>query len=334
MGNPVAHNPLRTRADVERAACELISPLLPLMSEGRARLHLGDTGAVYPEAIAQMEAFARPLWAIIPMLAGDCAAVQPLWDAWCVGIVNGVDPAHPEYWGEVADYDQRLVEMAVFGLGMCLTPERFFFSLPKDAQANLYRWLDQINRHTMPQNNWIFFRVLVNIGFRACSLPYPAQQLENDLALIETHYEGDGWYFDYPTQRDYYTLWAFHYYGLVYSLAMKDADPARAETYRQRAVSIAPDFACWFDAGGSALPYGRSLTYRFAQSAFFSAAALAGAVSETVDYGVLKHLLLSNMRQWFQKPIFTRDGVLTIGYGYPDLLMAEGYNAPGSPYWA
>ena len=51
-------------------------------------------------------------------------------------------------------------------------------------------------------------------------------------------------------------------------------------------------------------------------------------------YGHMKHLLLSNLRKWFSKPIFTRDGVLTIGYGYPNLLMAEGYNAPGSPYWA
>ena len=27
-------------------------------------------------------------------------------------------------------------------------------------------------------------------------------------------------------------------------------------------------------------------------------------------------------------------GVLTIGYAYPNLHLAEGYNAPGSPYWA
>ena len=66
MGNAVQHNPLRTRADVERAALELIEPLVPLLSEGKARLHLGDTGAVYPDAIAEMEAFARPLWAIVP----------------------------------------------------------------------------------------------------------------------------------------------------------------------------------------------------------------------------------------------------------------------------
>ena len=51
MGNCVRENPLRTRADVERAAVQLIEPLIPLLSEGRARLHLGDTGAVYPPEI-------------------------------------------------------------------------------------------------------------------------------------------------------------------------------------------------------------------------------------------------------------------------------------------
>ncbi len=334
MGNPVAENPLRTRADVERAAAQLLEPLIPLMSPGKARLHLGDSGAVYPDSVTEMEAFARPLWAIVPMLAGRCAAVEPLWRAWREGIINGVDPSHPEYWGEAGDYDQRLVEMAVFGTGMCLAPKDFYLSLPETAQANLYRWLNQINLRDMPKNNWIFFRVLVNVGFRTCGLAYPAERLEADLAHIETHYEGDGWYFDYENQRDYYTFWAFHYYGLVYALAMKDADPARAETFRRRAAAVAGDYACWLDASGSALPYGRSLTYRFAQGAFFSAAALGGAVGGGVEYGMLKHLLLSNLRWWFGKPIFTRDGVLTIGYGYPDLLMAEGYNAPGSPYWA
>ena len=203
MGNCVKDNPLRTRADVERAAVALIEPLLPLLSPGKARLHLGDTGAVYPDDIAQMEAFARPLWAIVPMLAGGCASVGPLWDCWREGIIHGVDPDSPEYWGEVTDYDQRLVEMAVFGMGMALAPEAFFFSLPERTQAQLYRWLDQINRHDMPKNNWTFFRVLVNIGFETCGLPYPEDQMHRDFELIESHYEGDGWYFDYFNQREY-----------------------------------------------------------------------------------------------------------------------------------
>ena len=334
MGNCVSQNPLRSRADMERAAVQLIEPLIPLLSEGKARLHLGETGAVYPASIAEMEAFARPLWAIVPMLAGNCESVEPIWAHWREGIINGVNPEHPEYWGEVEDYDQRLVEMAVFGMGMALAPEKFFLSLPEEAQKNLWAWLDQINHHDMPKNNWTFFRVLVNMGFMICHQPYDADRLQKDFAMIEEHYEGDGWYFDYFNQREYYTMWAFHYYGLVYAKVMGASDPERSAEYIRRAQLMAPDFACWFDTEGEALAYGRSLTYRFAQGAFFAAQALAEAPCETVGYGVMKHLLLGNMRAWFKKPIFTRDGVLTIGYGYPNLLMAEGYNAPGSPYWA
>ncbi|MEG0995581.1 MAG: DUF2264 domain-containing protein, partial [Clostridia bacterium] len=334
MGNSVKNNPLRTRADVERAAVELIEPLLPILSEGCARLHLGDTGAAYPDDIAQMEAYSRVLWAIVPMLAGKCEGVEPLWEKWRQGLINGTNPQHPEYWGDVEDFDQRLVEMAVMGMGLCLAPQRFYFELPEDARRNVYRWLNQINDHDMPKNNWIFFRVLVNTGFLLCGLPYPKERMEADFALIETHYEGDGWYFDYFNQREYYTMWAFHYYGLIYAKVMKERDPERSQTYIDRAKRMAVDFASWFDRTGEALPYGRSLTYRFAQSAFYAALAFCEVETEAVDYGVMKHLLLSNLRKWFQKPIFTRDGVLTIGYGYPSLLMAEGYNAPGSPYWA
>jgi hypothetical protein len=32
--------------------------------------------------------------------------------------------------------------------------------------------------------------------------------------------------------------------------------------------------------------------------------------------------------------MFTESGLLSIGYAYPSLIMADRYNAPGSPYWA
>ena len=334
MSNPVQHNPLRTRDDVVKAVGELLEPLFPLFTEGNCGLHIGETGAVYTAEIAEMEGFARPLWAIIPMLLGQCETAETLFSHWKEGIINGVNPNHEGYWGEVVDYDQRLVEMAVFGMGMALTPDKFYFSLPKTAQENLYTWLNQINHHDIPKNNWIFFRVLVNMGFMVCGLNYSQKQLDEDLALIETHYDGDGWYNDYINQRDYYTLWAFHFYGLVYAHVMKEKDPERSQTFVERSKKAAPLFACWFDSTGEAIPYGRSLTYRFAQGAFFSALAWAEIETPEVDYGVMKHILLGHLRNWFKNPIFTRDGVLTIGYHYPNLLMAEGYNAPGGIYWA
>jgi hypothetical protein len=115
---------------------------------------------------------------------------------------------------------------------------------------------------------------------------------------------------------------------------MEKMDPERSKTYRERAWMMAKRFENWFSKDGEALPYGRSLSYRFAQSAFFGALPLGDSENGSEDWGIIKGMLLRNMRKWFSRPIFTQDGVLTIGYGYPNLIMAEGYNAPGSPYWA
>lgn len=42
----------------------------------------------------------------------------------------------------------------------------------------------------------------------------------------------------------------------------------------------------------------------------------------------MKGLIARHLRTWLKRPIFDRDHVLTIGYGYPNLTMAERYNAP------
>ena len=82
----------------------------------------------------------------------------------------------------------------------------------------------------------------------------------------------------------------------------------------------------------SAIPYGRSLTYRFAQCAFWGALAYSGVAA--LPWGQVKGLYLRNLRWWARQPIFTEAGLLSIGYRYPNLIMAEAYNAPGSPYFA
>lgn len=332
--NPVKNNPLRTREDLIRAAVQMMTPLRECLTPGKARMIVGEGSAHYPEDVAGMEGWSRVLWALVPMLVGKCPEAEPFWALWKEGLIHGTDPAHAEYWGDIHDSDQRMVEMAVLGVGLCFAPERFWQELTPPQRENLYAWLNQINRYDMPKNNWRFFRILVNIGFRKVGCPVSAERLKEDLDMMESHYVGDGWYFDYPTKRDYYTIWGFHFYSLVYTAAMGGEDPERCERMRQRARIIAPRFACWFDREGRALPYGRSLTYRFCQSSFWAAMAFAGVESPDISWGQMKHLLLGNLRWWLGMPIFDRGGALTVGYGYPNLCAAEGYNAPGSPYWA
>ena len=325
-------NPLRTRQDLVRAAEEILRPLTGCMTPGKARIYVGNGAAYYSEDVSGMECWSRALWALVPMLAGKCPEADDLWPLWREGMIHGTDPAHAEYWGDIGDSDQRMVEMAVMGCGLCFAPEAFLAPLACGQRENLFRWLDQINRHDMPKNNWRFFRVLVNIGFLKNGMPADGERLREDMDLMESHYTADGWYFDYPTKRDYYTLWGFHFYSLLYAALMEREDPDRCRRIRERAALIAPRFACWFDREGRGLPYGRSLTYRFCQASFWSALAFAD-VKCALRPGQIKHLLLNNLRFWLNRPIFDRGGALTVGYGYPNVCAAEGYNAQGSPYW-
>ena len=331
--NEIAANPLRTRQDMIRAAVQLIGPAARCLTPGRARMVAGYGSAHYPEDIAGMEGYSRILWALVPMLIGQCPEAEPYWALWREGLIHGTDPLHEEYWGDIGPYDQRMVEMAVIGTGLCFAPERFYDELTPAQRDNLIAWLNQINRHDMPRNNWRFFRILVNLGFRRVGRPFDEARMKEDLDLMESRYEGDGWYFDEPTQRDYYTLWGFHYYSLLYMLAMAEADPERCVRFAERARLIAPRFACWFDGEGRGLPYGRSLTYRFAQGSYWAVMALAGQTAPGLGWGELKGLTLRNLRWWLRQPILDVSGLLTVGYGYPNLCASEGYNAPGSPYW-
>lgn len=326
---PIQHPPLRTRRDVERALLQLLEPVRGRFTAGNAGLKLGGHAAHYGEHSAQMEGFSRMLWGLAPLWAGGGGENWlPLFRE---GLVNGTDPNHPACWGQPFDYDQKVVEMAAIATTLLLCGERMNFT-PREAE-NLHHWLAGAEGLELPRNNWLFFRVLAETAFRRMGWDWNEAQLQEDLARLDGWYLGDGWYCDgQPTQMDYYIPFGMHYYGLICAWAMERDDPGRARTFQERAARFAGDFLYWFEDGGRAVPFGRSLTYRFAQGAFFSALAFAGV--EGVPWGVMKSRVLGNLRDWFAQPIFDSGGLLTVGYSYPNLFMSEQYNAPGSPYWA
>ncbi|WP_261806309.1 DUF2264 domain-containing protein [Lapidilactobacillus luobeiensis] len=295
------------------------------------RFDFGTTATHYDENQIQIEAFLRQLWAIGP-LAGQHLVSAADWDFYADAIVHSVDPADPAYWGKVQDFDQLLVEMTPLAVTLIETKAQFWDRLAPRDQQNIYRWLDQINQVQVHPNNWRFFRVLVNVAFLKLGLPVDQEKMTADQNLLDTFYLKDGWYFDgNPHQQDYYIPWAFHYYGLLYAHYMGQEDPQRAKRYRQRAIAFARSFKYWFDRHGVAVAFGRSLIYRFAQSAFWSACVFANV--EAVPWAEMRTLLLGNLTDWSQRPIQKSDGILSLGYGYENFEMTEHYNGPGSPYW-
>ena len=131
-------NPLRTRQDLIRAADAILRPLTTCMTPGKARIYVGNGSAHYSEDVSGMDCWSRALWALVPMLAGGCPEAETLWPLWQEGLINGTDPDHEEYWGEIRNCDQRMVEMAVIGCGLCFAPEYFWDPMSDPQPGTFY----------------------------------------------------------------------------------------------------------------------------------------------------------------------------------------------------
>lgn len=322
---------LENKNDTELVLKEMVAALSPLMQVEQSGLDIANTTTHYGAEIAKMEGFSRVLWGLFPLIHGGGSCEQ--WAFFIQGIRCGTDPNHPAYWGNISDYDQRCVEMAVYGLGLALLNKKLLSYFTPKEQENIYLWLNQSTNAEIPNNNWNYFPILVQVGFLKAGLPFNKEAVEKRFSSMEAYYIGNGWYSDGPDRpRDYYISMGFHYYGLLYATMMEKEDPLRSQELRQRATLFAQDFIWMFARDGSAVPFGRSLSYRFAEAAFWSAVAFSDL--DVLDKGTIKGLILRHLRWWMKQPIFERDGILSIGYAYPNLIMAEDYNAPGSPYWA
>lgn len=323
---------LHTKADYIKCLNKIISPLKDFYTQGCAGIKCGHTGVTYGEEISLLEAFARVLWGLAPLWGGghDCEEL----DAKCLqGIINGTDPLHSEYWGKIEDCSQKMVEAAAFGLALILAPHKVWNPLSEKQKENFHKWLSQMNEAVAVDNNWKFFAVLVNLGLKNVGTSYSADIIKHGIERFDSYYRSNGWYNDGNTrQADYYVAFAIHFYSLIYAKVMEDEDAENSKKYKERAALFARDFIYWFADDGSALAFGRSLTYRFAQCCFWSACVFAGV--EPFPLGVIKGIISRNLEWWLSKPIFDNGNILSVGYAYPNYIMAEQYNAFGSPYWA
>lgn len=320
------------KARAQQALLDILEPLKPFYSESGARLYLGVTSTHYENDSIPMESFARPLWGLVPFWAGG--GEEPEFaNIYRRGLAAGADPAHPDYWHTCRDYDQKFCEMAAVAYGMLLAPEQVWNPLSEQEKQNLTAWLWEINRHECCACNWQWFAILTNLALYKCGRPYSKERMESGLAMLEDYYDRGGWYRDgNGGDKDYYNPFVMVTYGMLYAMFMEVEEPARCRRFRERAMAFGKDYLYWFSADGPSICFGRSMTYRFAQAAFFSVSLLAGV--EVLPLPVVKGILVRHLAWWFSQPIFDNAGVLSIGYAYPNLQMSESYNAPGSPYWA
>ncbi|WWC86401.1 uncharacterized protein L201_001277 [Kwoniella dendrophila CBS 6074] len=347
--NDFLDNPFKTRDDVIKGCIALLDPLASHTSKGGALLDIGSTATHYDVKAVALEAFARPLWGLASLLAGGAKYEGA--ERWVKGFNSGTDPKGEEYWGESMDKDQRMVEMSPLSFAIAMAPEVFYDNQNPEAKKNICAFLQSCIGKRMPDTNWLWFRVFANLALRTVGSDFHnAEQMEKDLQRLEEFQlpphdkEGNdsasaGWSRDGPEdvkQLDYYSSsFAIQPAQMIYAKLAAKTDPERAEKYRQRARDFLADFVYYFSDDGAAIPFGRSMVYRFAVIATASTMALADIEpAAPLTWGHVKGLVLRHLRYWNDaNDIFRSDSTLNIGYRFDNMNMTENYNAPGSPYW-
>lgn len=329
----IYNNKFETKDDLRKFTIDILKPIESSFIRSNTRIHIANKSTGAMDSVSQIEGFTRTIWGAVALDNVD--KDWPLWQEIREGLINGTNPDHKDYFGDIQAYDQRIVETAAIGYALVLRPECIYEPLSSVEKKNLYTWLDQVNEKEAHNCNWKFFRVMVNIGFKSLGLPYNKEKMNAYLDDLDAYYVSDGWYKDGDINQahgDYYIPFAMHYYGLFYSMHMKDVDPVRAEQYTQRAALFAEEFVYWFAENGAALPYGRSLAYRFAQGAFWSMLVVAD-VKTSLSLGSIKGIIMRHLRWWNEQPIYDASSRLTIGYAYDNSFVVEEYIGPGSVYW-
>lgn len=177
---PFSSNRLETKSDLQEFLIGLLDPLERHTSPGCARIHVGFTGTHYDETAAQLEGFSRPIWGLASLLHGSHTTshpqssntsspsdqeqqketpVYPGASRWVEGLKNGTNPRHVEFWGEMRDKDQRMVECSAIGFLLAVAKEDVWDKLGEEGQRDLENWLGGMNDKEMPNTNWLWFRV-------------------------------------------------------------------------------------------------------------------------------------------------------------------------------
>ena len=321
------------RADWAAWARSLWMPLRGLYSPGGARLRLGPAVATYSQAGSELETWARQFWYLAPLAAAGDAPPEAV-ALHLEGLRHGPDPEHEDYWGAPVDCDQKMVEMSAVAFALVMAPEAFLVPLTAEERERLGCWLALVNERDLQDNNWLWWRVMVQCALEKLGHPTDWAQAHRDLDRLESFDCGGGYYRDGKLDTvDYYNPWTLHFNGLLYAVWREQEDPERARRFRERALRFADRHVRWFAADGVAVPYGRSMIYRLGQASFWSALVWSGIGGDAFPHEVCKGLLLRNLRDWRRRSVFGRDGVLTLGYRYSTQFFTETYNALGSPYW-
>jgi hypothetical protein len=301
-----------------------------------ARAHYPGAKSENGRSVDGFEGFAR----MFPLAAAWLASGRPaeirtasgtldLADAFARGLAAGTDPSQPGYWGDVRDFDQRIVEAADVALGLWLSRDRIWAKLDAPTRARVVAWLERTLASEPYEGNWQLFPMVVHRSLAALGVDVSRwnARMESSWDYFRQFHRGSGWFVDPPHGFDYYNAWSIHY--SMFWLARIDPSFDR-EFVASTVRDFARFYVHFFGPQGQPL-MGRSVCYRTAAPLpLLTAQSLApGAVPK----GEAMRAMDLTWSVFVGRGVFA-DGAVTQGFCGTDLSTLATYSGPASCLWA
>lgn len=179
-------------------------------------------------------------------------------------------------------------------------------------------------------HNWRYFNVMMLTFLKTRDYPIDDDLLNDHLDFLMASYGGDGWFLD--AHFDFYSVWVFHLYGLIWSRAWGDKnDPERVKVIEKQFAELMKTYPLFFGRDGKMLMWGRSICYRFGATCAFPLTELAQ--TQTMDVGWARRIVSGALVDFTTRPEFWQNGVPSLGfYGHFEPCL-QNYSCAASPFW-
>jgi len=246
------------------------------------------------------------------------------------GILAGTDTKNIEYWGDIQNRDQRIVEAADIALGLWISRDVLWTTFTGPEKKQIANWLNQVMDKEIEDNNWNLFPITIHkslesLGFS--DIAYDKQINENYLNYKNQFYLGEGWFKDPPNGVDYYNAWAIHYSLFWLDQIDPQFDPVFIRDSHKEFLEF---YRFLFSENGFPI-MGRSLCYRIAAPAPLVAGALIAP--NEISPG-LAFRALDLTWSFFIEQNSLQKGTVTQGYFEPDMSILDSYSGTGSCQWS
>jgi hypothetical protein len=245
------------------------------------------------------------------------------------GILSGSDPSSREYWGDIHDYDQRIVEAADVARTLWLTKSVLWDTLSDTEKRRVSAWLLGASAAMTPEDNWILLPVIVDLVVARLDVNADTQALmaraHRGFAHYKNFYLESGWFIDPPNGVDLYNTW-----GITYDLFwLNQVDASFEATFITGAIRDSSRLTEHLVSPHGIPIMGRSICYRTAVPVPILAEDL---LEPSAAPGRALRALDVTWRYFISHGAVS-DGALTQGYYASDLRFLDKYSGSGSCQW-